>query len=170
MKDPSLLERLLPMPVDDRVRGHRLALWLFVPITLASLVRSALHVFLTDGGAQSIATIPLDSFTPAGASAVVALFGQWGLSQALLALVFAVVLLRYRALLSLMYLLLLVEYAGRLAIGAMSPLPTEGTPPGGPGNVVMIGVAAVGLVLSLRWREGGTGPGPETTHERAATQ
>jgi hypothetical protein len=148
-----MLSRILPSPVDNRVRGHVLSLWLFYPITLVSLARSCIHIFRSDGGAQSIATIPLDSFTAAGAASVVALFAQWGLSQLVLALVFVVVLFRYRALLSLMYLLIVVENVGRLAIGSVKPIATLGTPPGRPGSLVVIGLAAVGLVLSLRWKD-----------------
>jgi hypothetical protein len=151
----SILERLLPKPVDNRVRGHVLALWLFVPITLVSLVRSCIHIVKADGGAQTIATIPLEAFTDDGAASVIALFAQWGLSQLVIALLFVVVLLRYRALLSLMYVLLLVEYIGRLAIGSMKPIVTVGTPPGGPGSFAVIALAALGLFLSLRW-----GPSP----------
>ena len=104
-----MLDRLLPRRVD-RYDGHRLALWLFVPITLVTLVRSAIHVFEHDGGAQSIATIPLDTMTSGGAEAVILVFALWGLSQLLLGLVFVVVLWRYRGLVPLMYLLLLLEY------------------------------------------------------------
>lgn len=149
----SMLGRLLPSPVDNHVRGHEFALWLFFPIVLVSLVRSCIHIFRSDGGAQSIATIPLDTFTPVGLAAVVALFAQWGLSQLVMALVFTVVLFRYRALLSLMYLLLLVEYVGRPAIGIMKPIVTVETPPGGPMGYVFVVLAIVGLTLSLRWKE-----------------
>jgi len=148
-----MLDRLLPSPIDNQVRGHKLALWLFYPIALISLVRSCLHIFLSDGGAQSIATIPLDTFTPDGAMTLIGLFAQWGLVQLLMAVLFAVVLFRYRALLSLMYLLLLAENVGRVSIGAMKPIVTLETAPGGPGSLVFIVVAAMGLILSLRWKD-----------------
>ena len=148
-----MLGRLLPSPVDNRVRGHKFALWLFYPITLVSLVRSCIHIFRSDGGAQSIATIPLDTFTPDGFATVVGLFAQWGLSQLVIALLFTVVLFRYRALLSLVYVLLLVEYVGRIAIGAIKPIFTVETPPGGPLGYAMVVLAIVGLTLSLRWKE-----------------
>ena len=148
-----MLDRLLPSPVDNRVRGHKLALWLFYPITLVSLVRSCIHIFRSDGGAQSIATIPLDTFPPDAAVTLIGLFAQWGLSQLLMAILFAVVLFRYRALLSLMYLLLLAENLGRVCIGAMKPIVTVETPPGARFGFVMIILAILGLVLSLLWKE-----------------
>ena len=50
----------------------------------------------------------------------------------------------------LMYVLILAEYLGRIAIGLTKPIVTVGTPPGGPGNLVMIALGVMGLVLSLR--------------------
>jgi len=148
-----MLERLLPSPADNRVRGHPLALWLFAAITAVSLVRSCIHIFRSDGGAQAIATVPLDRFTPDGAASVIAIFAQLGLLQLVAALLFVVVLFRYRSLLSLMFLAVLVEYAGRLAVASMKPLVTLGTPPGEPASWLLLAVGGVGLVLSLRWRE-----------------
>ena len=74
-----MLERLLPKTIDNRYRGHPLALWVFVPITVITLVRSLIHMFRADGGAQSIATIPLDSYPEAAAVAGVVIFALWGL-------------------------------------------------------------------------------------------
>lgn len=147
-----MLERILPARFDNHHRGHRLALWLFYPITLMTIVRSLIHIFRSDGGAQSIATIPLEAFGPGAAATVISIFALWGLSQLLLGLLFALVALRYRAMIPLMYVLILVEYAGRVAIGLAKPMVTVGTPPGGPGSFVLIALGAIGLVLSLRTR------------------
>jgi hypothetical protein len=55
--------------------------------------RSLIHVFSIDGGAHSIATIDT---TVAGGANVIAIFGQWGAIQLLLALLLWTLLLRYR--------------------------------------------------------------------------
>jgi hypothetical protein len=65
-------------------------------------------------------------------------------------LVYLVVLLRYRALIPLMYLLLLPEYLGRAAISALKPILTMETLPGARFGAVMIVLSFAGLVLSLR--------------------
>ena len=148
-----MLRRIFPLPADNRFRGHPFALWLFVPLTLVVIVRSCLHVFLGDGGAQSIATIPLDTFSTGAVATVISIFALWGLSQLLLALIFAVVWFRYRALISLMYLIFLVENLGRIAIGMGKPVFAVETPPGAPGSYIFALVSLVGLILSLRWRE-----------------
>ena len=123
-----MLERLFPKTADNDYRGNRIALWVFVPITVATLVRSGIHIFRADGGAQSIATIPLDTYSDPAATAVILVFALWGLSQLLLGLLYLVVLVRYRALIPLMYLTLILEYGGRLALGAWKPLETPRKP------------------------------------------
>ena len=83
--------RLLPDSFDNQQRGHPVALWLFYLATIVTVGRSLAHIFLADGGAQSIATVPLEQFTPEGAASVVSMFAFWGLSQLLLAFIMVLV-------------------------------------------------------------------------------
>ena len=149
----SWLERLFPRSAGADYRGHPVALWIFVPFTLLTLGRSLVHIFRADGGAQSIATIPLDRYSQDAADTVVLIFAYWGLSQLLLGFVFVAVLVRYRAWLPFMWLLVGVEYLGRLGLSAWKPIVTIETPPGATGNVVFSALAVVMLVLALwDWR------------------
>ena len=84
---------------------------------------------------------------------MISVFAFWGLSQLLIGTLFVLVLLRYRAMIPLMYLLILAEYVGRIGIGLAKPIVTVETPPGGPGSLVLIVVGIIGLVLSLRRKE-----------------
>lgn len=147
-----MMNRLFPRSVDNDYRGHRLALWVLVPITFLTLGRSLIHMFRFDGGAQSIATIPLDRYSDPAAAAVILIFGLWGLSQLLLGLLYVVVLIRYRALIPLMYLTLILEYCGRVALGAWKPIETLGRPPGARFTLVMIVLSVVMFWFSLRKR------------------
>ena len=144
-----MLDRLFPKRIDNDFRGHPVALWVFFPITIVTIGRSLVHMFFADGGAQSIATIPLDAMTPNGAAVVVLIFALWGLSQLLLGLFYVAVLWRYRALLPLMYLLLILEYAGRMGLGMWKPMQTLETPPGGPGSYLFLVLGVAMLALSL---------------------
>jgi hypothetical protein len=65
--------------------------------------RSLIHLLLPDGGAQSIATINVHV---AGGANIVAMFGQWGAIQLLLAGLLWVLLLRWRGLTPLLLLLM----------------------------------------------------------------
>lgn len=155
----SRFHLLCPERIDNAYHGHSVALWSFGAITLISIGRSLVHILAPDGGAQSIATIPLDRMTASGASAVVLIFALWGLSQLLLGGVFALVLWRFRSLIPLMWLLVFCEYAGRFLIGRWKEIETLETPPGATANLVLPVVALIMLALSLRdGRAGGASP------------
>jgi len=147
-----MLDRLFPRSLDGGYRGHPVARWVLVVLTAITLGRSCVHIFFPDGGAESIATIPLDTFSPSAAGAVVTIFALWGLSQLLLGLVYAVVLWRYAALIPLVYLLFVLEYVGRLLIGLAKPLETLERPPGAIGSLVFSVLGVGMLVAALRER------------------
>ena len=60
--------KLLPDVIDNQYHGMKIAKYAFWLILAATIVRSLIHIFAADGGAQTIATIPLDSY-PAEAAA-----------------------------------------------------------------------------------------------------
>ena len=67
-KTPAEKIKLLPSPVDNCFRGIKISQYAFLLITFATIVRSLIHVFALDGGAQSIATIPLASYSAQAAA------------------------------------------------------------------------------------------------------
>lgn len=144
--------KMFPKQLNNDYGGSLIAKWVFVLLTAVTLVRSLIHMFSPDGGAQSIATIPLDSFTSDGASAVILIFSLWGLSQFLIGIIYTVVLWRYQALIPFMYLLIIVEYTMRIVLGVLKPIETVGTAPGAVGNFIIVPFAVIMLFLSLRDR------------------
>jgi hypothetical protein len=137
--------RLLP---GDPVNylGAMIAFWLTALYLAAITVRSGIHLFSADGGAQSIATIDTNV---AGGDNIIAVFGQWGATQLLLALLLCVLLLRYRGLLPLVILILLIEPFFRALSGHLKPLETMGTAPGAALNWFAVPILAVLLYLAL---------------------
>ena len=148
-KQPNGKIKLLPSPVDNQFRGIKLSQYAFLLITAATIVRSLIHVFAADGGAQSIATIPLTSYSGEAAAAVILMFSLWGLSQLLMGVVYLVVYIKYKSLIPAMYVLVIFEYAMRIVIGQMKPILTTGTAPGSIENWIMVPVCIVLLALSL---------------------
>ena len=59
-------QKILPRSIDNACPGNPAALWLFWFITTVTVGRSLAHILLPDGGAQSIATVPLDQFSRRG--------------------------------------------------------------------------------------------------------
>lgn len=149
----KIMDYILPTPITNHYQGHSLAKWVFVLITIATIIRSIIHIVALDGGAQSIATIPLQLYSSAASDTIIMLFALWGLSQLLVGLVFMIVLLRYQSLIPAMYGILIIEYTMRIMIGVMKPIETVGTAPGGVANYVIVPVALLMFIMSLRQSE-----------------
>jgi hypothetical protein len=141
--------RLLPRWGDAIDRPPDAPYWFLVAVAAISTVRSLIHMVAPDGGAHSIAGIALE--TP-GAANVVAIFGQWGASQLVLAVVYWVAILRYPMLTPLMLAIIVVEQLLRLLAGELKPLAVAAPPPGAYYTYVLLSAAAVMLVWSLRAR------------------
>ncbi len=54
---------ILPERIDNHFPGHRAVVAIFAFITLITLGRSLFHMLAPDGGAQSVAHIPLSTFS-----------------------------------------------------------------------------------------------------------
>jgi len=159
-----VLSRIFPARIDNRYRGHVVALWLFVPITLQKVGVSLTHLFKADGGAQSISTIPLDTYAPSAAQNIVGLFARMGLEQLVLAALLVLVLLRYRAMIPLMYVLIVAHYLAAKGVAQIKPLVLAGTS-GASTPALVIGILSViGLALSLIGRR----YSPEPLESRAS--
>ena len=126
--------------------GPALAWWIAVLYLCVITVRSLIHMLAVDGGAHNIATIDV---SVAGGANIIAIFGQWGASQLLLALLLWVLLLRYRGLVPLVLLIFILEPALRAFVGHLKPVITEGVAPGMALNWVVEPILVVVFFLSL---------------------
>ena len=145
----NIINNLLPQQIDNTYQGKAISLIVFIPLTMVTIARSLIHIFSTDGGAQSIATIPLDSYSFEASQAVVTMFALWGLSQFLLAAVFLLTILRYRSLLPLMYMIVFIEYIGRHIIMTLLPIETLGNAPGSIINLIIAPIAFILMLLAM---------------------
>ena len=139
------LAGLLP-PAPTRFTGPLATWWFAAAYLMLVTARSVVHLVAPDGGAGSIATIDI---TVEGGTNVVALFGQWGAIQLLLAALLWLLLLRYRGFVPLVLLVLLLEPLLRAVAGHLKPLETLGTAPGAALNWAVVPVLAVMLWWSL---------------------
>ena len=137
---------LFPNKLNLQSMFVRLSFVLIFVFTLVGIVRSLLHIFLPDGGAQLIATIPLDSFSEEAKAVVVGMFAFWGLSQLLSSLVYVYILTKRKEWLPFAWFLLFIEYASRWLIGQFKPFETVQTAPGAIGNYLFMLLSVVRLV------------------------
>ena len=146
----QLSNTLLPKTINNVFPGKKIALWFFYFITGVTLWRSQHHIFANDGGAQSIATIPLDTYSVNAADTIVGIFALMGISQLLIGLIGLVACIRYRSLIPFLYLLTLLEYVFRASyLPIFKSIHTVETAPGAAVNLPLSLVLVVMLALSL---------------------
>ncbi len=145
----TVLNRILPEHIDNNYRGQKFAFWLLIPLVLLKLLISLVAIFAPDGGAQSADGIPLDTFVSGGAAVVISVFALWGLTQLILCFLYVTALIRYRAMIPLVYSLILVELLGKKAILWVKPIVTTGTTSAISLSHVLIVLSIVGLALAL---------------------
>ena len=112
----AMLNRLFPRQVDNRFDGHRAALWLLGLLIALKLAMSLNSIVNTASVAAGADGIPLASFGPAAARQVLLLFALMALGQLTLTLIALAALIRYRALVPFIYLVLLGEHIARRVI------------------------------------------------------
>jgi phosphoglycerol transferase MdoB-like AlkP superfamily enzyme len=154
-----MLDHLLPQTADNTFRGQKLALWLLGMVALLKGVMGLNTIFNTRSVAISADGIPLDTFPPAAAQAVVSLFALLGLANLVICLLCIVALVRYRALIPALFIFLLLEYLSRRMILYVMPLVSTGTPTASIISFVLPILMIAGLALSL-WNRGDR-PAPE---------
>jgi len=151
-----MLGRLFPEPFDNRFDGYRAALWLpglFIALKVAMSVNSIANTASVAAGADGI---PLDSFGPAAARVVLMLFALMSLGQLTLALIALTTLIRYRAMVPFIYLVLLGEQlARRFIVQSYAVARTETGAAGWYLNYALLALLTLGLVLSLIPTRGG---------------
>jgi hypothetical protein len=147
-----MVDKLLPQRIDNAYRGYKVALWLFGLIVGVRTTQSVLVIFNSYSTARNADGIPLDTYTPAAAQTVVALFAQGALWRLTFSLLCVLVLVLYRSAIPLMFALLLLNYLASQLIFQFVPLVRTGTPPGPIVNLIMFALTLIGLALSLRSR------------------
>lgn len=145
-----MLGRLFPRQLDNVYRGYALALWLLAPIVGLKLVMSYAALFDTRDMIERADSIPLETFGAGGAEAVLTTTRLLGLNHLLLNLLGVVVLIRWRAMIPFMYLVLTIEQLGRKALVLAYPITRTNVSylPIDP-NLVFAAALLIGLALSL---------------------
>ncbi len=148
----TILDILLPAKAENTIRGSKWPLYLLILVASIGLVRSCIHIFAPDGGAGSIAEMNL-SFT--GANEVIFAFALWGAEQLIYALLQWVVIdgsliLRYRSLVPLMWIMQFLETLGRILVPKLKPVTFAHTPPGAYQNDLFL-ILSVSMAALAVW-------------------
>ena len=120
------IKKLLPKD-PAKFEGFRAVRIVTAIYLLVMVVRSCIHLFAADGGAQSIAGIDT---SVEGGNNIIAIFHQWGAIQLILAVLLFVLFFRYPGFTPLILLTLALDPVMRFIAGQMMSLTSTGTPPG----------------------------------------
>ena len=149
----TALDVLLPRTANNDYRGGRVPLFFFYALMAMATFRSFVHFLKDDSGVNSIASILVFSGTPDPNNVIYMFSALWGSQQVIMLMIYLVVLVRYRNLIPLMWLLMVVEVIFRLSVGQMHPLTPDyylRTPPGKLGNLPMLALSLIMVVLAVR--------------------
>jgi hypothetical protein len=148
--EECMLESLFPRLANNQFPGQRLGLWLFALMLLK--IAMGLNVMINAPDvARSADGVPVDSFGAAAGAAFSFAFAAWGLCQLVLGLASLDELLRYRSLVPLMFLALLIEQLGRMLLRLHWPVERITSAPGTAINIALTAIMVLGFILSI-WR------------------
>ena len=142
------IKKLLPNN-PTKFEGFRAIRIVTAIYLLVMVVRSCIHLFAADCGAQSIAGIDT---SVEGGDNIIAIFHQWGAIQLILAVLLFVLFFRYPGLTPLILLTLSLDPVLRFVAGQQMSLTTTGTPPGEALNGVAFYLLLV-LFLGSLWNK-----------------
>lgn len=141
--------RLFPKQFDDAYRGHWVALvilGLLLFLRLAQMGVGLVDPVLVIRGPDGIL---FDTFNAPAQAAFTYVFRLLCFLNILVCLVGVLALARYRAMVPLIYLVVLLLFAGMKVLGLLYPIPRASGAPSGMIIIAMLAVTLLGCLLSL---------------------
>jgi hypothetical protein len=122
-----MLSRIFPKQIDNDYRGRLLAIWLLVLFllvrTFSSITQMGLNpLWASSEVLQNVEGVPLDTFNVKAANAAVVLFGWWGATNLMLNVLGFIAVVRYRAMIPLVYLLIVGCHIGQVVLADTAPI------------------------------------------------
>ena len=124
------MKKIIPETIENRIPNNKFVYYFTWLLVAFNFFRSLEHIFNEDGGAESIAGIPLESYSSEAANNIISIFAQWGFSQLVLACILLLVVLKMREFIPIMLLIIALENILRGAVGLYKPLILGDAPPG----------------------------------------
>jgi len=143
------MKKIIPDIIENRIPNNKFVFYFTWLLVAFNFFRSLEHIFNEDGGADSIAGIPLESYSSEAANNIISIFAQWGFSQLVLACILLLVVLKMREFIPLMLLIIALENILRGAVGLYKPLILGDAPPGAVSPIIGLVTLAV-FFISIR--------------------
>ena len=137
------MKKIIPDIIENKIQKNKFVYYFTWLLVAFNFFRSLEHIFNEDGGAESIAGIPLESYSSEAANNIISIFAQWGFSQLVLACILLLVVLKMREFIPLMLLIIALENILRGAVGLYKPLILGDAPPGAVSPIIGLVTLAV---------------------------
>ena len=124
------MKKLIPETIENKIPSNKFVYYFTWLLVAFNFFRSLEHIFNDDGGAQSIAGIPLDFYIPEASNNIISIFAQWGFSQLVLSSFLLLIVIKMRELMPLMLIIVALENILRGGVGIYKSLILEDAPPG----------------------------------------
>ena len=124
------MKKVIPNSIENKIPNNKIVYYFTWLLVVFNFFRSLEHIFNEDGGAESIAGIPLSTYSSDAANNIFSIFAQWGFSQLVLSCILLFVIIKMRELIPLMLLIIALENILRGAVGLYKPLILGDAPPG----------------------------------------
>ena len=137
------MKNIIPKLIENQIPNNKFVYYFTWLLVVFNFFRSLEHIFNEDGGAESIAGIPLESYSSEAANNIISIFAQWGFSQLVLACILLLVVLKMREFIPLMLLIIALENILRGAVGLYKPLILGDAPPGAVSPIIGLVTLAI---------------------------
>jgi hypothetical protein len=149
-----MLGRIFPRRIDTDYRGYQLAVWLLVLLLLGRTLASVNAMGLNPEWParevlRGVYGIPLIAFSADAADTAVWLYARWGVTHLTFTVLGFIAVVRYRAMVPLIYLLMAFDFVGMKAFGDTPLSVSTGRVGVAPMPLIGIAVTLIGFGLSL---------------------
>lgn len=152
--------RIFPKVIDNTYRGHWLGLVLFVLVIVLRTTQGINSMVITRSVITGADAIPLDTFSQPAANTLISVFALLGVSSVIVSLIGLIALVRYRAMIPLLFLVIFVSQIGGRLILLIYPIARSadlsmnyaGQPIGFWFNLGVMAVTGIGCFLAIAGR------------------
>tara|TARA_B100001996_G_scaffold223982_1_gene172340 strand:+ start:430 stop:900 length:471 start_codon:yes stop_codon:yes gene_type:complete len=151
------VNKILPKEINNSFSGHPASYWGFILLLALMTWRSMIHLIFPEYGFHQIANFISITGEPDPMPMIYLLFSLWGLAQIIFCCLCWIVVFKYKELISLMYILFIIEWATRyflyplIGLGlAKNELYSDGVTPGSAGAPIILILLIVLTMLSLK--------------------
>ena len=147
----KLINKIFPEIINNNFRGSKIALYGFYPIIAMMIFRSLIHFLSDSAGLVSIGNINvLPIINNIDPNNLVYLFASlWGASQLILTLLIIIIFFRYKSLVPLLWIILIIDILFRFISGGLHPLTDEYYSTVPPGKLLQVPLLIYGLIMFL---------------------